>query len=118
MVFGVSGRGGPQEEIIALCTVRDLAMPLKRRIVDDALCAHFVTFSVFRRRRLLDHDHPQLSVLGVLNSLLIEGDVRCIGFVVMLDLVHALLWFSRTGKRLGGTGELGSAVHIRREQEL
>jgi hypothetical protein len=78
VVPGVSGRGWPQEEIIALRTVRDLTMPSKRRIVDDALYAHFVTFSVFRRRRVLDHDHPQRIVLGVLNSLLIEGDVRCI----------------------------------------
>jgi putative transposase len=76
-------------------------MPSKRRIVDDALYAHFVTFSVFRKRRLSDHDHPQRIVLGVLNSLLIEGDVRCIGFVVMLDHLHALLWFSQTGKLSG-----------------
>jgi hypothetical protein len=64
-------------------------MPSKRRIVDDALYAHFVTFSVFRRRRFLDHDHPKQIVLGVLNSLLIEGDARYIGFVVMLDHIFA-----------------------------
>ena len=51
-------------------------MHSKRRIVDDALYAHFVTFSVFRRRRLLDHDHPKRIVLGVLNALLAETSSR------------------------------------------
>ena len=73
-------------------------MPLRRRIVDDALYAHFVTFSVFRRRRLLDHDHPKRIVLGVLNELLDETDSRCIGFVLMPDHVHAILWFPQVGQ--------------------
>jgi hypothetical protein len=75
-------------------------MPSKRRIVDDALYAHFVTFSVFRRRRFLDHDHPKQIVLGVLNSLLIEGDARYIGFVVMLDHIFRvyLLLLRNTGR--------------------
>ena len=34
-------------------------MPTRRQIIDDRLYAHFVTFSVYRRRRLLDHDHPK-----------------------------------------------------------
>jgi REP element-mobilizing transposase RayT len=97
----VPGRCWPQEAIVAIRTGRDLARRSKRRIVDDALDAHFVTFSVFRRSRLLDHAHPQRIVLGVLNSLLIEGDARCIGFVVMLDHFHALLWFPQTGKLSG-----------------
>ncbi len=76
-------------------------MPSSRRIVDDALYAHFVTFSVFRRRRLLDHDHPRRIVLGVLNSLLEETESRCLGFVLMPDHVHAVLWFPKTGQLSG-----------------
>ena len=73
-------------------------MPANRRIVDDGLYAHFVTFSVYRRRCLLDHDHPQRIVLVVLNSLLAETSSRCVGFVLMPDHVHAVLWFPRIGQ--------------------
>ena len=76
----------------------DIRMPSPRRIIDDALYAHFVTFSIFRRRQLLDHDHPKRIVLGVLNELLEETDSRCIGFVLMPDHVHAILWFPQVGK--------------------
>jgi hypothetical protein len=34
-------------------------MSCARRIIDDALDAHFFTFSVVKRRGLLDHDHPK-----------------------------------------------------------
>ena len=44
-------------------------MVTNRRIVDDQLYVHFVTFSVDKRRRLLDHDHPKRILLGVLNDL-------------------------------------------------
>ena len=40
----------------------------RRRIIDDQLHAHFVTFSVFWPRRLLDHDHPKRIPLGVFNE--------------------------------------------------
>ncbi|NLE39204.1 MAG: hypothetical protein GX621_14370 [Pirellulaceae bacterium] len=72
-------------------------MHAKRQIVDDQLYAHFVTFSVYRRRRLLDHDHPKRILLGVLNAELDEYEARCVGFVVMPDHVHAIVWFPQTG---------------------
>ena len=68
----------------------------RRRIVDDQLYCHFVTFSVYRRRRLLDHDHPKRIVLGVLNFVLEKHRGRCVGFVLMPDHVHALIWLSET----------------------
>lgn len=40
-------------------------MSTRRRIVDEALYVHFVTFSVDRRRKLLDHDHSKRIILGV-----------------------------------------------------
>lgn len=73
-------------------------MTTRRRIVDDALYIHFVTFSVDRRRKLLDHDHPKRVVLGVLNKLLTDFDAKCIGFVVMPEHVHALIWLPKTGQ--------------------
>ena len=65
----------------------------RQRIYDDELYAHFVTFSCYRRRRLLDHDRAKKIVLGVLNSQRIKQSARCLGFVVMPDHVHAILWF-------------------------
>ncbi|MEW4566467.1 transposase [Tautonia sp. JC769] len=64
-----------------------------RRIYDRDRQAHFVTFSCYRRRRVLDHDRAKRIVLGVLNSQLALQEGRCVGFVVMPDHVHAILWF-------------------------
>jgi putative transposase len=52
-----------------------------------------VTFSCYRRRRLLDHDRAKRIVLGVLHSQLTLQRGRCVDFVVMPDHVHAILWF-------------------------
>ena len=70
----------------------------KRRVCDDSLFAHFLTFSCERRRRLLDHDHPKRIVLGVLNEQLGSQSARCVGFVVMPDHVHAIVWFPERGQ--------------------
>jgi putative transposase len=64
-----------------------------KRTYDRERHAHFVTFSCYRRRRLLDHDRVKRVVLGVLTSQLTEQDGRCVGFVVMPDHVHAIVWF-------------------------
>lgn len=68
-----------------------------RRIVDDEPYIHFVTFSVYRRRRLFSLDQPKRILLGVLNDELASFDARCVGFVVMPDHVHALIWLPTTG---------------------
>ena len=70
----------------------------RRRVCDDELFAHFLTFSCDRRRRLLDHDHPKRVVLGVLNEQLERQSARCVGFVVMPDHVHAIVWFPQPGQ--------------------
>ena len=72
-------------------------MNARRQIIDDRLYAHFITFSVYRRRRLLDHDHPKQILLGVLNEELRQHEGRCVGFVVMPDHVHAIVWFPVKG---------------------
>ena len=73
----------------------------KRRIIDDQLYAHFITFSCDRRRRLLDMDHPKRLLLGQLNRLLVTHRAKCLGFVIMPDHVHSLIWFSETGQLSG-----------------
>ena len=70
----------------------------RRRIIDDELFAHFITFSVNRRRRLLDLEQPKRIVLGVLNYAIEKHAARCAGFVIMPDHVHALIWFPELGQ--------------------
>ena len=64
----------------------------QRRQFTDQRYVFFVTFSVYRRRQLLDLDQPKRIVLGRLNHLLDSMDAKCVGFVLMPDHVHALLW--------------------------
>ncbi len=71
-------------------------MSEKRRVVDDLRYCHFITFSAYRRRRLLDHNQPKRFVLGVLNFVLEKHAGRCVGFVLMPDHVHALVWLPKT----------------------
>ncbi len=65
----------------------------QRRIYDDELHAQFVTFSCYRRRRLLDHPQSRQIVMGFLAEELDKHTGTCCGFVVMPDHVHAILWF-------------------------
>jgi len=69
----------------------------KRRTVDDQRFVHFLTFSVYHRRRLLDMDQPKKIVLGVLNDQLRQYSARCVGFVIMPNHVHALIWLPEPG---------------------
>ncbi|MBI4962929.1 MAG: transposase [Desulfomonile tiedjei] len=70
---------------------------MSRRIYDEPGHVHFVTFSCFKRRRLLDDDHAKSIVTGNLARQLAKRESRCFGFVVMPDHVHALLWFPSNG---------------------
>lgn len=63
-----------------------------RRTADDRRYVHFLTFNVFHNRRLLELDRPKQIVLGVLNQQLQQFQARCVGFVLMPEHVHALLW--------------------------
>ncbi|QDT66105.1 REP-associated tyrosine transposase [Calycomorphotria hydatis] len=67
----------------------------QRRIIDDELYAHFVTFSCYKRRRLLDEDRLKRIVLGTLSTQLNVFSATCIGYVVMPDHVHAMVWFPK-----------------------
>jgi REP-associated tyrosine transposase len=64
-----------------------------RKIYNQQRHAHFVTFSCYRRRRLLDDDRAKRVVLGTLNRQLQRMSGKCIGFVVMPNHVHAIVWF-------------------------
>jgi putative transposase len=73
-------------------------MSNQRGIIYDQRYTHFITFSVDRRWRLLDHDHAKRIGLGWLGEALDQYLAWCVGFVVMLDHVHVLIWLAKTGQ--------------------
>ena len=73
----------------------------RRRIYDDELHAQFVTFSCYRRRRLLDHPRTRQVVMGVLAAKMKNHCGTCCGFVIMPDHVHAMVWFAGKVERGG-----------------
>ncbi len=73
-------------------------MPNPRRIYDRELYTHFVTFSCYNRRKLLDLEMPRNIVVGNLNAAIHARAAKCVGFVIMTDHVHAALWFPEPGQ--------------------
>lgn len=70
---------------------------MKRRVYDTEPHAHFLTFSCYRRRNLLETEHAKRIVVGQLGARLAPRDGHCLGFVVMPNHVHALIWFPEPG---------------------
>jgi putative transposase len=66
---------------------------VKRRVYDDEKHIHFVTFSCYRRRKYLELDYVKRIVIGHLGSKLVKRNGLCLGFVIMPDHVHAMVWF-------------------------
>jgi putative transposase len=69
---------------------------VRRRIFDKENHAYFVTFSCYRRRRLLDNDRAKGIVVHFLSAQLKNQKGICIGFVIMPDHVHAMIAFQET----------------------
>jgi len=65
----------------------------QRRIYDDINHIHFVTFSCYQRRTLLNPDQAKRIVIGHLGNRLAKRNGLCPGFVIMPNHVHALVWF-------------------------
>jgi len=73
-------------------------MAARRRIFDEGGDVHFVTFSCYKRRRILDTAKACEIVVSFLSSQLRRRGGRCLGFVIMPDHVHAAIWFAEPGK--------------------
>ncbi len=73
-------------------------MGTKQRIFEDQLYVHFVTFSCYKRRKLLSHDRICKIVLGTLTAELNNFQAACVGFVLMPNHVHILLRFRQVGQ--------------------
>jgi putative transposase len=64
-----------------------------RKVHAEGTFAHYVTFSCYKRRKYLQPDTCKRIVIGTLGHQLAAQKGICTGFVVMLDHVHALVWF-------------------------
>ena len=69
----------------------------RRDIYDQEHHAQFVTFSCYRRRRMLDCEPLRDTLLDLLIQKLDEHNGSCSGYVVMPDHVHTIVWFEETG---------------------
>ena len=69
-----------------------------RPIYDDELHVHFLTFSCYKRRNLLYPDRAKRIVIGTLGSRLAIQNGMCLGFVIMPNHVHAIVWFDAPGQ--------------------
>ncbi len=68
-----------------------------RRIYDTEQHAQFITFSCYKRRRLLEDVQMQEIVLHTMAEKLQMHEGICSGYVIMPDHVHAIVWFSESG---------------------
>lgn len=72
-------------------------MPTRRRINDEDPYAQFITFSCYRRRRLLDCEPLRDTLIASLTEKLKEEQGICSGYVIMPDHVHLIVWLEATG---------------------
>ncbi|ACL02651.1 protein of unknown function DUF1568 [Desulfatibacillum aliphaticivorans] len=70
----------------------------RRRIHDEKLYGHFISFTCYRRRLLLRDKRARGIVIYYLAEQLKNRNAECMGFVVMLDHVHALVRFDEPGQ--------------------
>lgn len=66
----------------------------KRQVYDSERHIHFVTFSCYKRRNHLQQGIACRIVVGEPGSWLSHFSGGCIGFVIMPNDLHVLLWFS------------------------
>jgi putative transposase len=70
---------------------------MRRKLFDYENHAYFVTFSCYRRRRILDHAQAKQIVIHFFGAQLRNQSGRCVGFVIMPDHVHAIVHFGKEG---------------------
>jgi len=66
---------------------------MRRKVYTGEGHFHYVTFSCFRRMKLLDNPEPKKIVIDVLSHLVNEKDLIVVGFAIMPDHVHAILGY-------------------------
>lgn len=94
----------------------------KRIVYDPGGDCHFVSFACYRRREILSTEAARGIVVSFLASRLGVTEGKCLGFVVMPDHVHALVWFSQAGRLSRflqlwkGSSSMALKEHLRRDR--
>lgn len=70
----------------------------RRQIYDSEKHAQFITFSCYRRRRMLDCEPLRDTFLEILKQKLSDYNGICSGYTVMPDHVHMIVWFEKEGE--------------------
>jgi putative transposase len=60
--------------------------------------AYFLTFSCYKKRRLLDEDRCKRVVIQSTLEQLQKRNGQCLGFVIMPDHIHAIIRFTEDGQ--------------------
>ena len=71
---------------------------MNRKLFENEGHAYFVTFSCYRRRKLLNDDKAKRIVIHFLSVQLKNQKGNCVGFVVMPNHVHAMVYFKESTK--------------------
>ncbi|WP_459558330.1 REP-associated tyrosine transposase [Lacunimicrobium album] len=71
---------------------------MKQQSYDDEKHIHFITFSCFKRRKYAKTPRAKRMIIGSLGSQLARLKGICLGYVIMPDHVHTLVWFPHTGQ--------------------
>ncbi|HEY0984947.1 transposase, partial [Schlesneria sp.] len=69
---------------------------VERRVFDTEQQIRFATFSCDKRRKHLQHDQAKKIVIGTVGNRRAQQQGLRLGFVIMPDHVHALIWFPET----------------------
>jgi len=91
---------------------------MERKVFDLLVHAHFLTFSCYKRRRLLDEDRAKGIVIHFLANGLRKSGGTCAGFMIMPDHVYALLRFKEAGMLSGFVQQWKRMSSIRLKQFL
>jgi putative transposase len=102
--FGWFPPSGGADNLLSACAqrTRGLALPAicfysslmaSGQIFDEPGHAHFITFSCYKRRNLLDDDEARNRVTALLAQQIERSKASCLGFVLMPNHAHCLLWF-------------------------
>ncbi|MBN1808249.1 MAG: transposase [Planctomycetes bacterium] len=67
-------------------------------IHDEQGHAHFVTFSCYKRRNMLSLQETKRIVVGTLGAQITKHKTKLVGFVIMPNHVHVLVWFGDGGR--------------------
>ncbi|QDU78439.1 Transposase IS200 like protein [Polystyrenella longa] len=78
--------------------MNDITHPHRRRIFSEKLYAHFVTTSCYDRRMFFSIERAAEIFQWALTSQAEKQNAHLIGYVIMPEHVHFIIWFPEPGQ--------------------